>query len=254
MAAPRYLIAEDEPLLADALARQLARVWPEAECARIANNGNEALDAANAEPLDVVFLDVRMPGASGLDAARVLCTRPEPPLIVFVTAYDEYAVGAFEAAAVDYLLKPVETDRLAHCVARLKRRLEDPSASAAALADRLESLLAERHGERLRVIRAGSGATVRLIPVEEVRWFEAADKYVTVATAHGDALIRTSLRELMAQLDPHVFWRIHRNRIVNSRHVEAARRDDTGRLEVILRGRPERLPVSRTYAHQFRQM
>jgi DNA-binding LytR/AlgR family response regulator len=255
---PSYIIAEDEPLLSQALAAQLAEHWTGARCVAIAANGEEALAAVDRFSPDVAFLDVRMPQCDGLEAARQLCLKDRPPLIVFVTAYDAYALQAFDTAAVDYLLKPVETERLVRCIERLTERLSQGTeqSSAAQMASRIAQLLGNGMGSKeiLRYVRAGAGATVKLIPVQEVLWFEAQDKYITVATREGDSVIRTSLRDLLAQLDAEVFWQIHRGTIVNSQHILHARRDEIGHLTLLLKGRKEELPVSRQFAHLFKQM
>jgi DNA-binding LytR/AlgR family response regulator len=252
----RYLIAEDEPLLAEALQRELSTCWPEAACIGIAPHGDEALRRIDVERPDVVFLDVRMPQRDGLETAQLLSAQANPPLIVFVTAHDEYAVEAFSAAAIDYLLKPIETERLARCVARVRERLAHGSLDIAGEVARcVEALLARRAASGyLRVVRAGAGHTVKLIEVDEVLWFESSDKYVTVATAAGDSIIRTPLRELLDQLDPDIFWQVHRGTIVNSRHVASAVRDELGHVELVMRGRTEKVTVSRQFAHLFRQM
>jgi DNA-binding LytR/AlgR family response regulator len=255
---PSYIIAEDEPLLSRAFAAQLAEHWPGARCVAIAANGQEALAAADRFSPDVAFLDVRMPRCDGLEAARQLCLKGRPPLIVFVTAYDAYALQAFDTAAVDYLLKPVETERLVKCIERLTARLGQATeqSSVAQMASRIAQLLGNGVGskETLRYVRAGAGATVKLIPVQEVLWFDAQDKYVTVVTREGDSVIRTSLRDLLAQLDAEVFWQIHRGTVVNSQHILHARRDELGHLTLLLKGRKEELPVSRQFAHLFKQM
>jgi DNA-binding LytR/AlgR family response regulator len=253
-----YVIAEDEPLLARALAAQLAEHWPDARCAAMAANGEEALVAVDRHSPDVAFLDVRMPKCDGLEAARQLCLQPRPPLIVFVTAYDAYALQAFDTAAVDYLLKPVETERLVKCIERLTARLSqgtEPS-SVAQMASRIAQLLGNGVGSKeiLRYVRAGAGATVKLIPVQDILWFEAQDKYITVATREGDSVIRTSLRDLLARLDAEVFWQIHRGTIVNCQHIVHAKRDELGHLTLLLKGRREELSVSRQFAHLFKQM
>jgi DNA-binding LytR/AlgR family response regulator len=199
---------------------------------------------------------VRMPHRDGLATAHALCERRDSPLIVFVTAFGEYAVEAFVEAAIDYLLKPVDPARLDRCVARLRERLASQGEASGDMLRSLERLLA-RDGSRvapLRYIRAGTGGTVRLIPVEDILWFEAADKYVTVATLKGDRTIRMTLRELLAQLDPEVFWQIHRGAIINTRHVIEANQDTTGQVTLVMTGRTERLHVSRQFAHLFRRM
>ncbi|WP_343586190.1 LytTR family DNA-binding domain-containing protein [Herbaspirillum sp.] len=262
------LIAEDEPLLAVALQQALTRTWPELGTAQVAANGIAALEQALARLPDVLFLDIRMPGRSGLEVARELADAWPParpfPLIVFVTAYDNHALEAFEQAAVDYLLKPVNDARLATTVQRLKSLLEQRAAGNAdehlerALAQLRE--LAAHDAEpaqpvpRLDIIRAAVGNQVRLIPVNDVLYFEATDKYVNVVTAEGEALIRTSLRELIPQLDAQQFWQIHRGTVVQVRHVQAAVRDEAGKLSLLLRNRPEKLAVSRLFAHLFKQM
>jgi DNA-binding LytR/AlgR family response regulator len=264
----RALIAEDEPILAATLAAALGRLWPELDLAPPAPNGLAAVDAALAQLPDVLFLDIRMPGMSGLEAAEELAERwPAArrfPQIVFVTAYDDYALQAFERAALDYVLKPVNDARLALTVDRVKRQLAQlrghlvheggADANLAALMDQMRALLPQAGTQRLATIRAAVGNMVRMIPVAEVLYFQALDKYVNVVTQDGEALIRTTLRELLTQLDPQQFCQISRASIVNLRHVASAMRDDTGKTVLQLRGRTERLRVSPLYAHLFRQM
>jgi DNA-binding LytR/AlgR family response regulator len=252
-----YIIAEDEPLLAQVLAQQLSEHWPSARCAAIAANGAEALKLADEFSPDVAFLDVRMPQLDGLEAARQLCLKERPPLIVFVTAYDAYALDAFEAAAIDYLLKPVEVPRLTKCIERLNGQLSRSSgdASAGDMAARIAELLGSApRKDKLRFVRAGAGTTVKLIPVQEVLWFEAEDKYITVATREGDSIIRCPLRELLGQLDEEIFWQIHRGTVVNSAHIAHAKRDDLGHLTLTMKGRKDEIAVSRQFAHLFKQM
>lgn len=259
---PRALIAEDEPLLAQALASALAAAWPELEIVAVAPNGIEAVDAAERLAPDVAFLDIRMPGLDGLELAAELADRlgAAVPEIVFVTAHDEYALRAFEHAAVDYVLKPVSAARLARTVGRLRERLaaRGGRGDLPALIGRLQRLMAAaapaRTGEALRILRAGSGNAVRMIPVEEVCYFRADDKYTCVVTREGEALIRTSLKELLAQLPPERFRQVHRGIVVNLDEVAAATRDDTGRVSLALKHRKETLPVSRVFAELFRQM
>ena len=261
--APRALIAEDEPVLAQALAQALARLWPALQNVASVTNGVAAVEQTLALQPDVLFLDIRMPGRSGLEAAELLAEDwPDShpfPLVVFVTAYDDYALQAFDQSAADYVLKPVSDARLAKTVARLQARLAQPAARGDALEQVLNQLraLAPAPGAsvaRLTVIRAAVGNQVRLIRVDDVIYFEATDKYVNVVTADSESLIRMSLRELQDQLDPARFWQIHRGTVVAIDHVSAAVRDDSGRLRLTLRGRSETLPVSRVYAHLFRQM
>lgn len=252
-----YIIAEDEPLLARVLAQQLSEHWPSARCLGMAANGAEALKLAAEFSPDVAFLDVRMPQLDGLEAARQLCLREHPPLIVFVTAYDAYALDAFEAAAIDYLLKPVEIPRLAKCIERLTGQLGRGSGDVTAdeMATRIAALLGNApRRDKLRFVRAGAGTTVKLIPVNEVLWFEAEDKYITVATREGDSIIRMPLRELLEQLDGDIFWQIHRGTVVNSAHIAHAKRDELGHLTLTLKGRKDEIAVSRQFSHLFKQM
>jgi DNA-binding LytR/AlgR family response regulator len=259
------LIAEDEPLLADALAVELQRLWPQLDIVARVGDGASALERALALKPEVCFLDIRMPGLDGLDAAQALADDWPPgepfPLLVFVTAYDQYAVAAFERAAVDYLLKPVDEARLARCVQRLQAALAQrapPPQALQGVVDQLRGLLgAAPPGAcvpRLEVIQAGVGSTVHLVPVDEVVYFEAADKYVRVVTADREHLIRTSLRELLPQLDAQRFWQVHRGTVVQARCIAAATRDEAGKVHLALRGRPEKLVVSRLYAHLFKAM
>lgn len=295
MTSPVALIAEDEPLLADALRAMLAQAWPDLHVLPVAPDGTSAIAAIAQEQPDVVFLDIAMPGATGLDVARACARLTRAPQIVFVTAFDRFALDAFDAAAIDYLLKPVEPDRLARTVARLRERLAAPkndtlSQLLATLRTHLEEEAEqggatgthgaqvtdganETHrthgtgaangvtpapapatGEYLRFVRASVGDEIRIVPVEEVCFFEAADKYVVVATTDGDLLIRTSLRELLPQLDPSRFWQVHRSTVVNVAEVVSAQHTPLGRLTLKLKRRKDRVAVSRQYAHLFRQM
>ena len=263
---PRALIAEDEPLLAQGLKKALALAWPELQVIALAPNGIEALRLAETERPDVAFLDIRMPGLTGLEVAAELADRlneGEPvPRIVFVTAYDEYALKAFELAAVDYLLKPVGAGRLAKAVERLQAQLAAPKEDLAQLVSKLQKVMAAgpanpsaSEGEGpLKIIRAAVGHSVRMIPVEEVCYFQSTDKYTSVVTRDAEALIRTPLKELLAQLPQDRFRQIHRGTVVNMMEIAAAARDDAGRVSLRLKQRKETLPVSRVYAEQFRQM
>ena len=258
----RALIAEDEPLLAAGLQAMLGEAWPGLEVLALAANGPDALRLAESLRPDIVFLDIRMPGLSGLEVAAELADRAaagQPaPHIVFVTAYDEYALQAFDLAAFDYLLKPVSPERLARAVQRLKARLAAPREDVAQLAARLAQVLgatpAAPAAETLQTIRAAVGETVRMIPVAEVCYFQATDKYTSVVTAGGEALIRTPLKDLLPQLPAALFRQVHRGLIVNMQEVAAAVRDESGRVSLKLRHRPERLTVSRVYADLFRAM
>ena len=261
---PTALIAEDEPLLAQALQAELARAWPELEVVASVSDGHAALERALALRPDVLFFDVRMPGRTGLEAAVELADEWPAgtafPALVFVTAYDQYAVQAFEAQAVDYVLKPVLPARLDRTVARvqemLARRAVDGIGFEATLAQ-LRGLMAAtpvRQAEALKVLQVSVGNVIRMVPLEEVLYFEAADKYVRVLTAGHEYLVRTPLKELIPKLDPAQFWQVHRGTVVRALAIDSVTRDEAGKLHVVLRGRPERLPVSRLYAHLFKAM
>lgn len=249
------LIADDEALLARDLAQRLQALWPGLKVVGLCHDGIDAHEMLLAMRPDLAFLDIRMPGMSGLEVAAQI---DFPCRVVFVTAHDEYAVRAFEQAAVDYLLKPVEDTRLARTVERLRGPRPPGEARAAATGiprdDEPAAGRPPHAAAPLRWIRAGSGDEVRLVEVDEVVYFQALDKYVIVVTAEAQLLIRTRIRELLEQLDPGVFAQIHRGTIVNLRHVSTARADEHGHLSLGLRGRPERLAVSRAWAGQFRQM
>lgn len=248
----RALIADDEVHLAEHLRARLAALWPELEVLPLAANGLQALRAIEEEAPDVAFLDIRMPGLTGLELARRASGATH---VVFVTAYDQYAVEAFDRDAVDYLLKPMSDERLAACVQRLRRKLggaERPAPIEEVVA-RLSQALAPVGG-RLRWIRALTGDVVKQIPVDEVHYFQACDKYTCVRTREGESLIRMPLAELAAQLDPEVFWQIHRSTVVNMNEVASTRRDLGGRLFVRLRDGRTELPVSRACAQRFRHM
>lgn len=245
----RAIIADDEPHLVDDLQRRLQRLWPELEIAAVLHDGIAAEQALQTLKPDLAFLDIRMPGQSGLDAARAAGSDCR---VVFVTAFDDHAVQAFEQAAVDYLLKPVSEERLARSVERLKQR---STATPDALLARLQQLLAAQHKpEPLRWLRIQVGQSVRMVAVEEVCYFQSADKYTTVLTRDAELLLRTPLKELIAQLDPEQFWQVHRGTIVNVKQIVSAHHDLLGKVSLKLRDRAEKLAVSRSYAHLFRQM
>jgi len=277
---PTALIAEDEPLLARALQSDLAQLWPQLSIVANVGDGTEAVKQALAQQPTVCFLDIRMPGLSGLEVAQALAEDwPDEaanaasnfPLLVFITAYDQYALQAFEAQAVDYLLKPVQHDRLALCCERLRQRLAqraDPrtpvllSQTVAQLRELLGAVgaaspnaaPAQTSVPKLDVLQAGVGATVHMVPIDDVIYFEAADKYLRVITAEREHLVRLALRELLPQLDAQRFWQVHRGLVVQARCIASATREDTGRVTLRLRGRAEKLSVSRLYAHLFKSM
>lgn len=248
----RALIADDEEHLRSALRRRLAEVWPELEIVAEAADGEQALELAAATEPDIAFLDIRMPGLDGLEVARRLMGRCH---LVFVTAYDEYAVDAFERDAVDYLLKPVTEKRLAQTVARLQeRRSPESSVSLAGLLDQLSANLNITPRPTLQWIRAGHQDRMTQIPVADIRCFISADKYTSVFSGQQEWPIRKTIKELEAELDAQQFWRIHRGAIVNLAFVEGGYRDDSGRWWLRLREHAEPLAVSRAYAHRFKQM
>ncbi len=244
----KAVIADDEQHLADDLHRRLAQLWPELQVASVVHDGVAAAAALAELKPDIAFLDIRMPGLSGLDAAR---SAHSGCRVVFVTAYDDHAVQAFEQAAVDYLLKPVSDERLARCVARLKQQR---AAAPDALLARLQQMLAPAKPEPLRWVRAQVGQTVRMVAVDEVCYFQSADKYTTVLTRDAELLLRTPLKELAGQLDSAQFWQVHRGTLVNVRQIVSAHRDLLGKVTLSLRDRPEKVAVSRSYAHLFRHM
>jgi DNA-binding LytR/AlgR family response regulator len=272
MSPPRALVADDEPLLRERLRAHLAQLWPELEVVAEARNGREAIEHFDAHAPDVVFLDVQMPGLNGVEAARAIARRAQ---IVFVTAYEQYAVQAFAHGAIDYLVKPFDPERLADTVQRLRARLgarmgaeagpatdaaaAEPTGASARFDEALERVAAElarrapvrRH---LQWIRASVGSSVRLIPVEQVVYLRSDEKYTLVVHEGGEALIRRTIRELADELDPEAFAQVHRSVIVNLRHVVQLDRGPNETAELRLKGRPEPLPVSRSYLHRFRQM
>lgn len=254
------LIADDEPLLRDRLRSLLARLWPELTIAAEARNGREAVELFDTHQPDVVFLDVHMPGLNGVEAARALARRTQ---IVFVTAFEQYAVQAFEHGAIDYLVKPLDEARLAETVLRLRERLaraDRAGAAPAALDAVLDTLAAElkRRGgaapAHLQWIKASVGSSVRLIPVEQVAYLKSDEKYTLVVWEGGEALIRKTIRELADELDPARFVQIHRSVIVNLHQVVQVDRGPNETAELRLKDRREALPVSRSYLHLFRQM
>ena len=278
---PRALIAEDEPLLAANLQAELARAWPALEIVANVAHGAAAVEQTLALRPDLVFLDIRMPGMNGLDAAQAIAedwpAGAALPLLVFVTAFDQYAVTAFERAAIDYVLKPIRPDRLALTCARVQAALRERDAVAAQGLDatlaQLRSLLAvaglaaQARGAQIapgapgasvtsprQLLQASVGATIHMIAVADVLYFEAADKYVRVVTAGREYLIRTSLRELLPQLDSTQFWQVHRGTVVRADAIATATRDDSGKVALTLRGHPDTLLASRLHAHLFKAM
>lgn len=284
---PTALIAEDEPLLAQALQAELARAWPELQVLRTVGDGVSAVKAALELVPQLLFFDIRMPGMSGLDAALELADLWPPahapqqpfPALVFVTAYDQYAVQAFEAQAVDYLLKPVQPARLQKTVSKLQLALAESARTAPetianpATDPALEAALCQLRGllqahtgmpaqaadaggttPLLQVLQVSAGSQIRMVPIDEVLYFEAADKYVRVLTRDREHLLRTALKDLLPQLDPLVFWQVHRGTVVRATAIDTVSRDDAGRLTISLRNLDDKLAVSRLYAQRFKAM
>jgi len=250
------ILAEDETLLRKALSDLLAQAWPELEIIAECEDGAGALEAIAEHRPDVAFLDIRMPGLSGLEVAAAAAEASPSTQVVFTTAYDQYAIDAFERGAVDYLLKPIKADRLAATVQRLKSRSETRPADAAALASLLRELTVNS-GEGappLTWITASQGRETRLVMVDDVAYFRADNKYTVAMTADGEVLLRTPIRELAARLDPNLFKQIHRSTIVNLRAVASVVRDDTGKGTLRLKQRPETLVVSQPFMVLFRNM
>ena len=252
MSAPqRLLVVEDEAPQRESLLAMLRELRPAASIAAC-DDGLSALEAIDAQLPAIALLAIRLPGLGGMELARTLAGRAE---VVFITAYDEYAVRAFEAGAVDYLLKPIRRERLEQALARAESRRGAPQAQLASLLEDLRQRMGERQRARaLRWITASVGDSVRLFPIEEVLYFQAQDKYTRVVTASDEAIIRTPLKELLEGLDPEQFWQVHRSVIVRAAAVERLRKDELGRLELTLRGRRERLPVSQAFQQRFRGM
>lgn len=248
---PTALIADDEPLLRERLCSLLEQLWPELTIVAQARNGREAVKAANEKAPDIAFLDIRMPVMGGVEAARLLCLDTR---VVFVTAFEEYALAAFDAGAVDYVVKPVEPERLQRTVQRLKVALQHPPTDLTALLKKIAPHLQPPAPAHLRWIRASVGNSVRLVAIDEVLFFNSDDKYTRVVTTNGEVLIRKSIKELLDELDPANFVQIHRATVVNLRRIERADRTGTDNLQLKMRESNAILRVSRSYTHLFRQM
>jgi DNA-binding LytR/AlgR family response regulator len=248
--APTALIAEDEALMRTRLRETLCEVWPELRIVAETADGNAALDAFDEHSPHIAFLDISMPGKSGLEVASMIGSQCH---VVFITAYDQYALSAFEAGAADYLLKPVEADRLALTVERVKRKLESTPPDLSHLLAQLKNAVAPT-GNRLKWIKAAVGKQVKLISVSDVVYFQSDTKYTRVVLANSEALIRTPLKDLLGELDGDRFWQVHRGTIVNVDAVSGVVREDAEKQFVLLKGRQERLPISRQFFHLFKQM
>jgi len=267
-AAPRAVLADDERLMREQMRARLAEVWPELQIVAEAKNGLEAVQAVREHQPDIVFLDIRMPGLTGVEAARQIAQLELDdddamlPEIVFVTAYDQYAIEAFEQGVVDYVLKPAERDRLALTVERLKKRLATRGSDDAQAGTPIQQLLHKLSAQLnpsastgyLKWIQASVGSTIQMIPVADVLFFISDEKYTRVQTAQLEALIRKPIKELVDELDPQLFWQIHRSTLVNVNAVSGVARDFRGRQIVSIKGNPEKLEVSRSYAGLFKGM
>lgn len=256
---PKAIVAEDEQLLRAELVSLVRKAWPELEVVAECDDGAAALDAIDVHHPDVAFLDIRMPGITGLEVAAAAAQASPGTQVVFVTAYNQYAIDAFERGAVDYLLKPISPERLSATIARLKERMASGASRADALASVVEQIrahlpVAEPAHEALQWITASVGKETRLIMVDDVAYFQADSKYTVVMTAEGEALIRKPIRELLDVLDPRHFKQIHRSTIVNMKAIAAITRDDSGRGTIRLKTRPETLPVSLTFMPVFKGM
>jgi DNA-binding LytR/AlgR family response regulator len=258
---PTAIIADDERLMRDLLRTRLSQVWPDLEIIGEAKNGDEAVQLVDELKPDLTFLDIRMPGKTGMEAARDIGDASQ---VVFVTAYDQYAVEAFERGAIDYVLKPPEPERLKITVERLKERLATPAQAATAsvnvsdtvtaMLSQLAEKIAAPKPKYLQWIQASIGQDLRMIPVEEILFFRSDEKYTCVQTEKFEALIRKPVRDLAEELDPSLFWQIHRATLVNVNAIEGVTRDIRGRHLVLIKGRTEKLEVSRSFLHLFKQM
>jgi DNA-binding LytR/AlgR family response regulator len=248
---PTAILAEDEAILRTQLEGKLAKLWPELEIIASVEDGAAALEALEDRTPDFMFLDIQMPEMTGVEVARLVAGRAH---VVFVTAYDQYAIQAFETGAVDYVLKPASDERLALTIERLKAKLATPPTDLNSVLARLTEQLGGGKREKLQWIRATVGQNLRLIPVSEVLFFQSDEKYTRVVTADGEALIRTTIRELLDGLDPEVFWQIHRSTLVNAAAISAVTRDFRGQAHVKIKGKDDTLVVSRIYSHLFKQM
>jgi DNA-binding LytR/AlgR family response regulator len=247
----RCVIADDEPLLRAQLRSRLARLWPQLEVVHEMENGRDVAKVLDEHDPALFFLDIHMPGVNGLEAARTIGGRAH---VVFVTAFDQYAIEAFEQGAIDYVLKPFNEERLEMTIERLKERLGRAPAALDALVERLAGRLSGKASEHLRWIKASVGSNVRLIPVEEVLFFQSDDKYTRVVTCDGESLIRKPIRELLDELDPDKFWQVHRATIVNVDHIASVKRGLKDQAEIALRDHGDTLVVSRAFTHLFKQM
>lgn len=260
----KVLIAEDEPLMRERLITQLGKLWPQAEIVMVAENGNDAWDGFLEYEPALVFLDIRMPGLSGIEVAQKI---GQSAHIIFITAYDQYAIDAFDAGAIDYLLKPVQEERLQKAISRAQEKIHaltnnvsvNPVATTkpqtmdvSAILSSLQATMLVAKPPKMKWIKASVGKQIKLIDVDEVLFFQSDTKYTRVVLAEYEALLRTPLKDLLDGLDGDQFWQIHRSTVVNAKAIAAAERIDAERLQVFLKGHPEKLLVSRNFTHLFR--
>ena len=248
---PTAIVAEDEAILRKQLETKLAKLWPELEVIASVEDGAAALEALEERTPDLMFLDIQMPEMTGVEVARHVGARSH---VVFVTAYDQYAIQAFETGALDYILKPATDERLAVAIERLKAKLASPPVDLNAVLARISDQLMGGKREKLQWIKATVGQNLRLIPVNEVLFFQSDEKYTRVVMAEGEALIKTPIRELLDGLDPDVFWQIHRSTVVAVNAIAGVTRDFRGQAHVKIKGKDEAIVVSRIYSHLFKQM
>lgn len=254
----KILIAEDEPLMRERLIMQLTKLWPQAEIVMVAENGNDAWDGFLEHEPDLVLLDIRMPGLSGIEVAQRI---GKDAHIIFITAYDQYAIDAFDAGAIDYLLKPVQEERLQKALERVQDKLRDKSPNAShptstdlsAILESLRAAAVTAKPEKMKWIKASVGKQIKLIDVDEVLFFQSDTKYTRVVLAEYEALLRTPLKDLLDGLDSDKFWQVHRSTVVNAKAIAAAERVDAERMQLLIKGHSEKLLVSRNFTYLFRE-
>ena len=254
----KILIAEDEPLMRERLIMQLTKLWPQAEIVMVAENGNDAWDGFLEHEPDLVLLDIRMPGLSGIEVAQRI---GKDAHIIFITAYDQYAIDAFDAGAIDYLLKPVQEERLQKALERVQDKLRDKSPNTShptstdlsAILESLRAAAVTTKPEKMKWIKASVGKQIKLIDVDEVLFFQSDTKYTRVVLAEYEALLRTPLKDLLDGLDSDKFWQVHRSTVVNAKAIAAAERVDAERMQLLIKGHSEKLLVSRNFTYLFRE-
>lgn len=246
----KVLIAEDEPLMRERLLTQLNRLWPQAEIVMVAENGNDAWDGFLEHEPNLVLLDIRMPGLSGIEVARRIGKAAH---IIFITAYDQYAIEAFDAGAIDYVLKPVQEDRLRKALDRVQEKLQATPTDLQAILKSLQAATASAKPEKMKWIKASVGKQIKLIDVDDVLFFQSDTKYTRVVLAEYEALLRTPLKDLLDGLDSDKFWQVHRSTVVNAKAIAAAERLDAERMQLLIKGHNEKLLVSRNFTYLFRE-